>query len=56
MFFTKIGKILAHLLFWRGLLRVGMGFLFAFGPLTYGEQPGCRTALSGISNHRGGNQ
>lgn len=31
MFFTKIGKILAHLLFWLGLLRVGMGFLFAVG-------------------------
>lgn len=31
MFFTKIGKILAHLMFWLGLLRVAMGFLFAFG-------------------------
>jgi hypothetical protein len=31
MFFTKIGKILAHLMFWLGLLRVAMGFLFALG-------------------------
>jgi hypothetical protein len=31
MFFTRIGKILAHLMFWLGLLRVAMGFLFALG-------------------------
>ena len=31
MFFTKIGKVLAHLGFWLGTFRVGMGFLLAFG-------------------------
>lgn len=31
MFFTRIGKFIAHLLFWMALIRVGMGFLLAFG-------------------------
>lgn len=31
MFFTRIGKIIAHLMFWLGLMRVSMGFLVAFG-------------------------
>lgn len=30
MFFTRIGKVIAHLLFWLGLLRVATGFLVAF--------------------------
>lgn len=35
MFFTRVGKILAHIGFWLGLLRVGMGFLVASGALTF---------------------
>ena len=31
MFFTRIGKVIAHLIFWLGLLRVAMGFFVAFG-------------------------
>ncbi|MBD9541732.1 hypothetical protein IB276_20005 [Ensifer sp. ENS04] len=31
MFFTRIGKIIAHLIFWLGLLRVAIGFFVAFG-------------------------
>lgn len=31
MFFVRIGKVIAHLMFWLGLLRVGMGSLVAFG-------------------------
>jgi hypothetical protein len=31
MFFTRIGMIIAHLVFWFSAFRLGMGFLFAFG-------------------------
>jgi hypothetical protein len=31
MFFTRIGKVLAHLIFWFSALRVAMAFLVAFG-------------------------
>lgn len=31
MFFTRIGKVIAHLIFWLGLLRVAMGLFVAFG-------------------------
>lgn len=31
MFFTTIGRVLAHLGFWLGTLRVGMGLFLAFG-------------------------
>lgn len=31
MFFTRIGKFIAHLIFWLGLFRVAMGFVVAFG-------------------------
>lgn len=31
MFFTRIGIIIAHLIFWMGTIRVGIGFLGAFG-------------------------
>lgn len=31
MFFTRIGKIVAHLLLWLGVFRVGMGFVIAYG-------------------------
>lgn len=31
MFFTRVGKIVAHLIFWLGLLRVTIGFFVAFG-------------------------
>ena len=30
MFFTHLGKIIAHLGFWSGLLKVVFGFFFAF--------------------------
>ncbi len=31
MFFTRIGIVFAHIAFWLGLFRVGMGFFVAFG-------------------------
>lgn len=31
MFFTRIGKVIAYLIFVLGILRVAMGFLGAFG-------------------------
>jgi hypothetical protein len=31
MFFTRIGKVFAHLIFWLGLFRVAMGFFVVFG-------------------------
>ncbi len=31
MFFTRIGQVFAHLIFWLGLIRVATGFLVAFG-------------------------
>lgn len=31
MFFTRIGKIVAHLMLWLGVFRVGMGFIIAYG-------------------------
>lgn len=31
MFFTRIGKVLAHLIFWSAVMRVAMAFLVAFG-------------------------
>lgn len=31
MFFVWTGRVIAHLIFWLGLLRVGMGLLVAFG-------------------------
>lgn len=31
MFFTRIGKVIAHFVFWLGLLRVALGYLVAFG-------------------------
>ncbi|MBW9053477.1 hypothetical protein [Rhizobium mesosinicum] len=31
MFFTRVGKIIAHVIFWVGVIRVGTGFLIAFG-------------------------
>jgi len=31
MFFTRIGKFVAHLIFWFGLLRVAMGAFVALG-------------------------
>ena len=31
MSFTRIGKVIAHLMFWLGTLRTGMGFFVAFG-------------------------
>lgn len=31
MFFTRIGKIIAHIIFWAGVFRVGTGFFIAFG-------------------------
>lgn len=31
MFFTRIGKIIAHLIFWFGLMRVAVALTIAFG-------------------------
>jgi hypothetical protein len=31
VFFTRIGKVIAHLIFWMGLLNVGIGILVGFG-------------------------
>lgn len=31
MFFTKIGKLIAHFAFWLGVIRVAIGFFIAFG-------------------------
>lgn len=31
MFFTRTGNILAHLIFWFGAFKFGVGFLVAFG-------------------------
>jgi hypothetical protein len=31
MFFTRIGKVIAHLIFWMGLLTVGIAILVALG-------------------------
>ncbi|MBU2994536.1 hypothetical protein Q4555_05795 [Octadecabacter sp. 1_MG-2023] len=31
MFFIRTAKFIAHLIFWLSLLRIGMGFLVAFG-------------------------
>ncbi|WP_221116463.1 hypothetical protein [Rhizobium sp. NZLR1b] len=31
MFFTRVGKIIAHLIFWLGIFRVGIGVVVAFG-------------------------
>lgn len=31
MFFTRIGKVIAHLIFWFGLIRVGIALAIAFG-------------------------
>jgi hypothetical protein len=31
MFFTRIGMIIAHLVFWFSALRLGIAFLLAFG-------------------------
>lgn len=31
MFFTRIGKVIAYLIFWLGIIRVGMGFSGAYG-------------------------
>jgi hypothetical protein len=30
MFFTRIGKVIAHLIFWIGLVNVGLGILVGF--------------------------
>jgi hypothetical protein len=30
MFFTRIGKVIAHLIFWLGLLRIGSALFIAF--------------------------
>lgn len=34
MFFTRIGKVIAHLMFWLATLRVATGFLVAFSTET----------------------
>lgn len=31
MFFTRIGKVIAHLIFWMGLLNVSIGILVGLG-------------------------
>lgn len=31
MFFTRIGKVIAHLIFWFGLIRVAIALAIAFG-------------------------
>ena len=31
MFFTRIGKMIAHLMFWLGIARVALGFIGASG-------------------------
>ena len=38
MFFTRIGKVIAHLVFWLSVFRVATCLFAMFGPLSMDEQ------------------
>ncbi len=38
MFFTRIGKVIAHLVFWLSAFRVAMCLFAMFGPLSLDER------------------
>lgn len=38
MFFTRIGKVIAHLVFWLSAFRVATCLFIMFGPLSLDEQ------------------
>ncbi|MCC8931916.1 hypothetical protein [Rhizobium sp. 'Codium 1'] len=38
MFFTRIGKVIAHLVFWLSAFRVATCLFVMFGPLSVDEQ------------------
>lgn len=38
MFFTRIGKVIAHLIFWLSAFRVATCLFVMFGPLSLDEQ------------------
>lgn len=50
MFFTKVGKVLAYIIFALGVLRVALGLLIAFGAHSMTDNAAAARQYLGASN------
>lgn len=50
MFFTKVGKVLAYIIFALGVLRVALGLLIAFGAHSMSDNAAAARQYLGASN------